>query len=282
MINILKLVRLNQWHKNFIILIPIFFSGQIQFENIFNSLIGFFIFCFLSSIIYIINDLIDKESDKKHIKKKSRPIAAGLISVQKISITLIFLIILLLSCVFYLNNSYHSKLFLILYFCINIFYSIGLKNIPILEMFLVTSGFIIRLVYGGLLIDVTLSNWIIVSVGLLSLLLIIGKRKADLSMSINTKPLYTLNFLNLLSSTVSSVVITAYLLFCLSDYAIDQFGSYTILSSIFVIYSVLHYLRLIILDLSTDDPSELFLKDPNIYLSVLLWFLFFTILIYVH
>jgi hypothetical protein len=149
-------------------------------------------------------------------------------------------------------------------------------------MFLVTSGFIIRLVYGGLLIDVTLSNWIIVSVGLLSLLLIIGKRKADLSMSINTKPLYTLNFLNLLSSTVSSVVITAYLLFCLSDYAIDQFGSYTILSSIFVIYSVLHYLRLIILDLSTDDPSELFLKDPNIYLSVLLWFLFFTILIYVH
>ena len=223
MVNILKLVRLNQWHKNLIILIPIFFSGQIQFENIFNSLIGFFIFCFLSSIIYIINDLIDKESDKKHIKKKFRPIAAELISVQKISTTLIFLFILLLSCVFYLDNSYHSKLFLILYFFINISYSIGLKNIPILEMFLVTSGFIIRIVYGGLLIDVTLSNWIIASVGLLSLLLIIGKRKADLSMSINTKPLYTLNFLNLLSSTISSVVITVYLLFCLSDYAIDQF-----------------------------------------------------------
>jgi len=281
MLNYLILARLNQWHKNFIVLIPLFFSGQIQFQNIFNSLIGFFIFCFLSSIIYIINDLIDKESDKKHIKKKSRPIAAGLISIKKILTTLIFLFILLLGCVFYLDNSYHSKLFLILYFCINIFYSIGIKNIPILEMFLVTSGFVIRLIYGGLLIDVTLSNWIMVSVGLLSLLLIIGKRKADLSISINTKPLYTINFLNLLSSTIGSVVITFYLLFCLSDYAINQFGSYTIISSIFVIYSVLYYLRLIMLNLSTDNPSELFLKDPNIYLSVLLWFLFFTILIYV-
>jgi decaprenyl-phosphate phosphoribosyltransferase len=67
MLNYLILARLNQWHKNFIVLIPLFFSGQIQFQNIFNSLIGFFIFCFLSSIIYIINDLIDKESYKKKI-----------------------------------------------------------------------------------------------------------------------------------------------------------------------------------------------------------------------
>lgn len=278
----LKLIRVYQWHKNFILFAPIFFSAQITKENLFNLILGFILFCFLSSSIYVFNDLVDKKKDQKHFKKKFRPIASGDISnnfaIYSFIILLFFAVIILL----YLNPNKIMIVSFLSYFLINIFYSLILKNIAILEMFLVSSGFIIRLIFGAAIINVTLSKWILISIGLLALLMVIGKRKSDLLSNENNDSRYSVYFLDMLGTCVSGVVITSYLLFCLSDYSKTQFGNYTIISSIFVIYAVIHYLKIILLNKNTGDPSELVIKDPHIFLTIFFWILFFILTIYVY
>ncbi len=281
-LNTFKVLRPYQWHKNFIIFAPIFFSAQIDLSNIKIIIYGFISFCILSSSVYIFNDLFDIEKDRQHHKKKLRPIASGIISRRYALIVCAVLLTILFLSYFYLNLNTSSYYCLLIYLILNILYTLGLKNIPVLELFFVSSGFVIRLIYGALIINVSLSNWIIVSIGLLSMLLVIGKRRSDLIITENQKQNYSIYYLDLLSCCISGVVMTAYLLFCLSDYAKLQFGNYTIISSVFVIYAILHYLRVVIIKNSADDPSELVLKDPNIYLSVILWISFFIVSIYFY
>ena len=281
-LNSFKILRPYQWHKNFIIFAPIFFSAQIDLSNIKLIILGLISFCILSSSVYIFNDLFDIEKDRQHHKKKLRPIASGKISRIYAFIICAILVTVLFSTYFYFNLNTSSYYCLLIYLILNILYTLGLKNIPVLELFLVSSGFVIRLIYGALIINVSLSNWIIVSIGLLSMLLVIGKRRSDIVTTENQKQNYSIYYLDLLSCCISAVVMTSYLLFCLSDYAKLQFGNYTIISSVFVIYAILHYLRVVIIKNSADDPSELVLKDPNIYLSVILWISFFIVSIYFY
>jgi 4-hydroxybenzoate polyprenyltransferase len=279
-IDILKLLRVYQWHKNIIVFAPIFFSAQISYSNLHNLALGFVIFCVTASGVYIVNDILDKKKDQKHFKKKFRPIASGIISDKFALAVLIFLIFISIIFLLILKPNHEVTISLIFYFLINMLYSFGLKKVAILEIFLVSSGFIIRLIFGAAIIGVSLSNWIIVSIGLLSFLLVVGKRKSDLMSDQNQVSPYSGYFLDLLSCCISGVVITSYLLFCLSDYAKKQFGEYTIISSIFVIYAVFYYLKIILMNKNTDDPSEIVIKDPNIFLSIFFWVLFFIYSIY--
>ncbi len=177
----LKLIRAKHWIKNLLIFLPLIFSQNINSRNILLTILGFISFSFASSTIYIINDIKDKEKDQNHPTKKNRPIAAGTISVPNALILAILLLILTIAILIYLSafNKFIS-IYIITYILINIMYSFGLKNIPLLDVFILALGFLIRVLYGGALINVEVSTWLFLTVLSISFYLGLGKRRNEL------------------------------------------------------------------------------------------------------
>ena len=178
----LKLIRVKHWIKNLLIFIPLICSGFINIDNILNLIIGFFSFSFMSSFIYIINDIKDIEKDKLHPRKKKRPLPSGKITKKKAIIIAIILLIASLSFNYIIHKEIlNTSLYLLLgYMIINVLYSMGLKNIAILDIVLLASGFIIRVYYGASIINVPVSDWLFLTILNASLFLGLGKRKKEL------------------------------------------------------------------------------------------------------
>ena len=152
--NYLKLLRIKHWLKNGLILLPLFFGKSIfNLNKIYSVLIAFIIFSFISSIVYIINDINDIHADRNHPKKKNRPLASGKVSIKNAILVLILLMILSISLIIYLYNK-TTNIFIILipllYLILNILYSTKLKHIPIIDVAILVSGFVLRVYYGGI------------------------------------------------------------------------------------------------------------------------------------
>ena len=178
----IKLFRVKHYIKNVLLYIPIFFDG-----NIFNSLffgklfLGFMAFCSISSAVYILNDLKDMEQDQKHPVKKNRPIASGKISKIK---AIIICIICILGAVFFVKMACRGYsvglLYIVGYFALNVLYSGGLKNIPLVDIIILASGFVIRVFYGAFLADITVSGWLYLVIITGALYMGLGKRRNEL------------------------------------------------------------------------------------------------------
>ena len=178
----LKLIRVKHWIKNLLIFIPLICSGFINIDNVLNLIIGFFSFSFMSSFIYIINDIKDIEKDKLHPRKKKRPLPSGKITKKRAIIIAIILLIASLSFNYIIHKEIlNTSLYLLLgYMIINVLYSMGLKNIAILDIILLATGFIIRVYYGASIINVQVSDWLFLTILNASLFLGLGKRKKEL------------------------------------------------------------------------------------------------------
>lgn len=182
--NYLKLIRVKHYLKNLLIFFPLFFSNNLFNTNLFiKTILAFLSFCFACSIVYIINDIKDKEKDKLHEKKKNRPIASGKISIKKAYIVILLLTILSIICFLMSKINIKISIFIIVYILINILYSFGLKNIPLLDITILVSGFLIRVLYGGAVIDVEISNWLYLTVISMAFYLVIGKRRNEITNS---------------------------------------------------------------------------------------------------
>lgn len=187
--NYLALIRVKQWVKNLLIFIPLICSRLINYNNILICIIGFFAFCFASSFVYIINDIRDIEKDKLHPTKKSRPLASG--KIKKYQAKIIAILMLFIAII--INSMIHksflnlSSYLLISYIIINILYSFGLKNVAILDIALLASGFVIRVYYGASIINVEVSDWLFLTILSASLFLGLGKRKKELIQNINSR-----------------------------------------------------------------------------------------------
>jgi len=180
----IKLMRPNHYIKNILIALPIFFSGNIfHLDTILRLLIGIITFSLLSSCIYIINDIADIEMDRKHPIKKTRPLASGLVSLSsaKIQLTILIIIIITLQLLSIHTLFHPSFLFLIIYFILNILYSFKLKNQPIVDIIILSSGFLIRILYGGAIADIGISKWLFLTVLTTSLYMAFGKRWGELN-----------------------------------------------------------------------------------------------------
>ena len=182
----IKLLRIEQWIKNIFVFLPLFFSGSFLHLELFSvSLFAFFIFSFTASCIYIINDYIDIEADKKHPEKCKRPLASGKISksaAKLVFASLVFLIIFLTSLVefiFSIDLLYFS-LVIAAYFIMNIAYTFRLKHIAIVDISIIALGFVFRVLAGGYITGIWISQWAILLTFLLALVLAIGKRRGEL------------------------------------------------------------------------------------------------------
>lgn len=273
--------------KNVFIFLPLFFSAEILDPVKFlNTLIVFFGFSLVTSCIYIINDIFDLEYDKIHPEKKFRPIAAGKISIR----TAIILGVIIAAAGFYLINliSFYSLLLTLLYFTLNFFYSLILKHIPIIDFVVISLGFVIRILIGGEINDIALSQWIIVMVLLLSIFIAVSKRRDDVYLyemndKINRRVVtkYTTEFMDKILTIVSSVLIVSYLLFITSKEIIDRYESeYLIVSFLFVLIGVFRYNHLTYVYHMTGSPIRLLFKDKFLQLCLLFWFATFFVVIY--
>ena len=153
------LLRPHHWIKNVFILLPVFFAGQMRSQSIIaEAVAAVLVFCIVSSVVYIVNDLRDMEADRMHEKKKSRPLASGVVSPASAFGLLITLIGGAVLALWWLELGQDFLLVLLTYVVINIGYSFGLKQVGLIEIFLVASGYVLRLIAGGFVAQEQISN----------------------------------------------------------------------------------------------------------------------------
>lgn len=281
MSDIFKLFRVHQYIKNLFIFMPLLFSFSFSNtdDNI-NTLLAFLLFSILTSSVYIFNDLLDIKEDRAHPTKKNRPLAKG--SVSKKSAVL--LILLLCSSSLLLSFVLNSTLFFILltYFILNIFYSIKLKHIAVLDIFIIATGFVLRLFAGWAVTDIELSMWIILMTFLLALFLALAKRRDDVLLSLEGQKTrknidgYNLEFVNASMVLMAGVVIMSYILYTISPEVTKRLDSnYLYLTSFFVILGVIRYMQITFVEENSGNPTKVVIEDKFLKLTILSWLICF-------
>lgn len=284
---IIKLMRPHQYIKNLFIFLPLFFALKITDINLLiNTIIAFIAFSLTASAIYIFNDYHDIEEDKTHPKKKNRPLASGAISKFKAIIIMNILAILGISFMFVL--SLKAMIILIIYMLINIAYSMYLKHIAILDVSIISFGFVLRLFVGSAVTGIVLSMWIVIMTFLLALFMALAKRRDDVLIFLETgKKMrkvidgYTLQFLDVAMSIMASVVIVAYIIYTTSPEILHRVdNNYLYLTSIFVILGIMRYLQIVFVFKDSASPTKIVIKDHFIQFVLLGWIMSFVWILY--
>lgn len=284
--DIIKLCRVHQWVKNGFIFLPAFFGQALTAESGVQLLLGFMCFSFLASAVYIFNDVIDAPADRLHNEKKQRPIASGAFSAGKAYGLAATLLLVALGGAFFIN-----EMFLMAcgaYLFQNILYSTWLKKFALIDITIISLGFLIRLFAGGVIAEVPISSWMYIMAFLLAMLLALGKRRDDLLILKNegtevrkSVKGYSLEYVNIVSVMLSAVTLVAYIMYTLSPEVIARVGnSHVYVTSLFVFLGLMRYLQLALVYESTGNPTMIMLKDNPTRLTVLGWLLTFGYLLY--
>ena len=275
--NYLKLLRVKHYIKNVLVFFPLVFSKNITSTNILLVILGFIAFSFSSSAIYIINDIMDIEKDKNHPTKKNRPIASGIISIKKALIIAIILLFIIIGITIYLSfNNHYISLYLIVYIIINIAYSLGLKNKPLIDIAILASGFLIRVLYGGALINIEVSSWLFLTVLSIAFYLGLGKRRNELNYTQNidrklTREVlqyYNKDFLDKNMYMCLAITIVFYSLWC-KDMQYEKYMMWTI--PIVMLICMKYSLNIEFNQAGGGDPVEVLLKDKILVMLVIIY-----------
>lgn len=283
---LLKTMRPRQWTKNAFVFGALVFDGQFFLAQPFlRTLAGFWLFCLLSGVVYIINDLADLESDRRHPEKRLRPLPSGKLPVRAAQIAAMMLPLLIFPAAALLDARFAA--IAALYFVINLAYSKWLKHIPIFDVLLIAAGFVLRVGGGVVLIEVQrFSPWLYVVTTLLALYIGFGKRRAELALIAQTnggtrKVLdgYTLPLLDQLITIVSGATIIAYSLYTFS--APNLPANHSMMLTIpFVLYGIFRYLYVVQVEQQGGAPEEVLLRDRPLQITVILWALTVFIILY--
>lgn len=283
---LIKTMRPRQWTKNVFIFAALVFDLKLRDPDaVARSLAGFVLFCLISSVVYILNDIADVEADRQHPIKRNRPIAAGQLPVRFATIIALVLLIFTLSAAYWLSLGF----FIIasLYFGFNLAYSKWLKHITILDVMMIATGFVLRVAAGVSIIQVErFSPWLYVVMTLFALFLGFAKRRAELTLLENAAQShrrvlegYTIPFLDQLITIVSTATIIAYSLYTFSAPNVPENHS-MMLTIPFVVYGIFRYLYLVQVEHQGGAPEEMLLKDRPIQAVFLLWGITVVVIFY--
>ncbi|MBO9633771.1 MAG: decaprenyl-phosphate phosphoribosyltransferase [Chitinophagaceae bacterium] len=285
----IKLVRPKDWAKNLFLFVPSFFAGKMFNLYKFELLVGgFFAFSFLASSIYILNDYRDIESDRKHPTKCKRPLAAGTVS-KPVALIICFVLFAAGMLISYLLDSSGKFLFVAcLYYILNIGYCFGLKNVSIVDLIIVATGFVLRVKGGSILAEVDLSHWLTIMTFLLAIFMAIAKRRDDVMLKASTgldmrKVVkgYNLEYLNLMLGLICAILIVTYINYTTSSAVLySQFGHRIYYTALFVIAGIMRYLQITFVQNKAGSPTEILYKDRFIQVTLLLWIASFFFILY--
>ena len=268
--NYFKLLRVNHYLKNFLVLFPLVFSSELlNLSKLKTTVLGFIAFCLTASIVYIINDLKDIENDKKHPVKKNRPFASGKVSKVEGIIILIVLTLLVLGISYFIGfENWIALLLLGVYLLLNVFYSFGLKNVPIVDIVILVSGFLIRVVYGAQIIDLTVSNWMYLTVISASFYMGLGKRRNEIikqgDKSRKVLKYYTKEFLDKNMYVFLGLCIVFYALWAVDPTTINKLGNNLMIWTVHFIMVILMKYSLNVEGNSFGDPVDVILHDKSL------------------
>ncbi|MBS1605461.1 MAG: decaprenyl-phosphate phosphoribosyltransferase [Bacteroidetes bacterium] len=284
----LKLLRPKDWAKNLFLFIPLFFAGRILDPAKLTAVfLAFIAFSCTASSIYILNDYRDREDDRKHPTKCKRPLAAGTVSPTAAIVIMIALFIIGFVIAWLIRDKF--LFVLAIYFLINLAYSLGLKSVAILDIFILAIGFVLRIKAGAVVTYVPLSEWIVIMVFLLAVFMAIGKRRDDVLLKISSgadmrKSIkgYNLELLNVLLAIVCAVIPVAYLMYTMSEETTRKMGTSRLYyTCVFVLAGLMRYLQIIYVTADSGSPTKILYKDRFIQITLLLWVASFIVLLYI-
>jgi 4-hydroxybenzoate polyprenyltransferase len=298
--NLFVSLRPRQWIKNLIVFSALVFSRQLFIEEKFLLVLyTFFVFCAASSAMYLVNDVVDRASDKQHFKKKFRPIAKGRIDSQT-ALTVAFILIATSFLASY-RLSHYLVVVVAIYFVIQLSYTLLLKKILIVDVLTIAFAFMLRIFAGSVVILAPLSSWLIMTTIMLATFLSIGKRRSELTL-LSAQPASKMSFIPYRSVFLDGLVfmmgtatIITYSLFTFNSPEVAEknlFSSLlpsTLVSPKFlmatipvVLFGIFRYIYLIFEKTQGDSPEKVLLSDLPLFVSVLIWFsliLFFLYLV---
>lgn len=281
---LIRSARPRQWTKNLAVFLPLFFSvneawtlddtqAAIQFGL--RAVAAAAVFCLVSGAIYVLNDLSDRERDRAHPTKRNRPIASGLISPRLAAIMIVVLAVIGLSCAFALDLSF--GIVIVIYIIIQALYSIHLKNVALLDVFSVASGFVLRVLGGAVVIGVPISPWLYICAGLGSLFIALAKRRSELARAGDAAGdqrdilhTYTLGMLDQMIGIVATSAVVGYALYTFTATNLPDNHS-MMLTLPFVVFGVFRYIYLVHTRDIAESPEEILIGDLPMILAVILW-----------
>lgn len=286
--DLIRLARPHQYTKNLFIFLPAFFAFQLaQPETLVSASLAFLAFSLVASAVYVLNDWVDRYDDAQHPEKSHRPIASGQIKTKTAFIFLSLLMIVGGGLAYQLSFEVFSLL--LTYLVLNLAYSLKLKHLAIIDVVIISSGFVIRLFVGAAATSVTLSHWIIVMTFLLALFLSLAKRRDDVLIYLRTDRKmrkvvdgYNLKFLDSAMMMTASITILAYILWSISPDVAQRLGTENLyLSAVFVILGVLRYMQIAFVEEKSGNPTKVLLRDHFIQLTLVGWIGVFIWMLYI-
>lgn len=265
----LKLIRIKHWLKNGLVFFPIFFSiNLLNISLLLKAFIAFLVFSFTSSIVYVLNDINDVEKDRLHPIKKKRPLASGEISIKKAKIIIAILAVItaiLTALMYYQSRKIVIAIIPLAYLVLNIFYSKGLKNIPIIDVVILVSGFVLRVMYGGVVANVEVSKYLYLMIMFGACYLGFGKRRNEIIKNGNKSrkvlSFYNQGFLDKNMYVALALAIVSYTLWCVDPMTIERIGNDNLFWTIPIVMVILQLYSLDIEGNSHGDPIEVILSD---------------------
>jgi 4-hydroxybenzoate polyprenyltransferase len=271
-------LRPKEWTKNLLVFTGLIFSRSLtDAHNIWISFLGFVIFCSASSGVYLFNDLCDLREDREHPIKRNRPLASGALNVNLARFVMVLLFAVAAFGALRLSHSF--ALIIGVYLATCLAYSLRLKDIVILDVILIASGFVLRAISGAVIIGVEVSEWLVLCTSMVALLVGFGKRRHELVLleeaaENHRRSLsdYSISFLDSIMNICAGAAVLTYALYTRADETVQRVGSRAMLLTIpFVVYGVFRYLFLIHKKEAGGDPVQLLFRDRPTLLNLLLW-----------
>lgn len=275
--DIIKTMRPRQWTKNLFVFAALVFSRRfLEPGDTLRVLGSFIIFCVLSGAVYIINDIVDREEDRRHELKRTRPIASGRLSCGTAALFAAVLAAASFVAAFSLGHSF--GVVAACYFTLMIVYSFFLKHIVIVDVLVIASGFVLRAAAGGCVIHVVISPWLLICTILIALFLVLSKRRHELVLLEDnaanhrrTLLEYSPYLLDQMIAVVTSSTVMAYALYTMWPRTIDEVSPYLYLTIPFVLYGIFRYLYLVHQKEKGGSPERLLLSDMPLMVDIILW-----------
>jgi decaprenyl-phosphate phosphoribosyltransferase len=282
----MALLRVPQWTKSGFVLIPLFFSKKIEDPGaVATSIAAALVFALFSGAVYSFNDYMDRVEDAQHPLKWSRPLASGelggrdALGVGAGALVLASAIGLFagLPAAFWATMG--------VYVAIQIAYSTGLRSVVLVDVAVIASGFVLRILAGTTALRVEASSYILLAAGFLALLLALGKRRTDLNLEAvpgrRSLDGYTIEFIDLALASLAATVIGVYAEFTVSEYSLRHFGrTHLYLTTFLVAIGVIRYLQVIVVERQFDSPTDIVLRDRPLQAIIACWLAMFAVMAY--